>query len=532
MKSTIYEHIRKKLKQDFVLESPKDKKLAHLATPLAFSLAKELKKNPTIIANELAMLFKEDKYFQKVEAVNGYLNFKLSVCFLDELSQKALTSSENFAKGDKKSESFLLEFVSANPTGPLHIGHARGAVFGDTLARIARHLGYKFDTEYYINDGGKQIYMLGLSIFLCIKDEFLKEKVCYPDEYYKGEYIKDLANEAFLHFDKDFFKEENIDSLALWAKDKMLLNIQKTLADSKIYIDKYSSEKTFYKDIENTINLLKENGGAYEKDGKIWLASSLKGDEKDRVIIREDKSATYLAADIVYHKDKMSRKYDKFINIWGADHHGYIARVKATMNFLGFDENKLEIILAQMVSLLKAGKPYKMSKRAGNFILMQDVLDEIGSEALRFIFLSKKCDTHLEFDVDELKKQDSSNPVFYINYAHARINQVFSKAQKTPKDIINANMNALNEEALNLLFEALNLENVLNDAFESRALQKLSDYLKNLASLFHKFYNENRVLGSENEQSLLKVFAVVALSIKTGFSLMGIEAKDKMQSPV
>ena len=530
MKAQVYKLIKNKLQRDFVLESPKDKNLAHFASPLAFSLAKELKKNPNIIASELALLFEKDENFQSVETLNGYLNFKLSASFLDKLSKKALNSEESFAKGERKKESFLLEFVSANPTGPLHIGHARGAVFGDTLARIARHLGYSFDTEYYINDAGKQIYLLGLSILLCVKDIFLKENPTYPDEYYKGEYIKDLAKEAFSSFEKEYFKEENIENLALWAKDKMLLNIKDTLASAKIYIDKYLSEKTFYNDIQNTINLLEKNKAAYEKDGKIWLHSSLKGDEKDRVILREDKSPTYLAADIVYHKDKMSRGYDKVINIWGADHHGYIARMKAAMSFLGFNENNLEIILAQMVSLLKAGKPYKMSKRAGNFIQMQDVLDEIGSDALRFIFLSKKCDTHLEFDVDELKKEDSSNPVFYINYAHARINQVFLKAKKTRKDTINADIKLLDDKALNLLFEALNLESVLSDCFESRSLQKLSDYLKNLASLFHKFYNENRVLGSKNEDSLLKLFAVVSLSIKTGFSLMGIEAKDKMQS--
>ena len=281
--------------------------------------------------------------------------------------------------------------------------------------------------------------------------------------------------------------------------------------------------------MEDTIRSLKAHGGVYEKDYKIWLASSLKGDEKDRVIVRDDGRGTYLAADIVYHKDKMSRGYDKCINIWGADHHGYIPRMKAAIEFLGFNPQNLEIILAQMVSLLKDNQPYKMSKRAGNFILMSEILDEIGSDALRFIFLSKKCDTHLEFDIDILKKEDSSNPIFYINYAHARVKQIFLKAGKSLDDVVEADLSNLNDEATNLLFEALNLGSVLNDAFEQRALQKIPDYLKGLAASFHKFYYENRVIGTENEDSLLKLFALVALSIKTGFALMGIRAKDKME---
>ncbi|EPP4226474.1 arginine--tRNA ligase [Campylobacter coli] len=529
MKNIIFNEIKKILECDFALENPKDKNLAHFATPLAFSLAKELRKSPISIANELAAKFQEHSYFDKVEALNGYLNFRLSKTFLNELANKALQNPNEFSKGEDKTESFLLEYVSANPTGPLHIGHARGAVFGDTLARVAKHLGYKFDTEYYVNDTGNQIYLLGLSIFLSIKESILKEEVEYPEQYYKGDYITDLAKEAYEHFSQDFFSEENIPALADWAKDKMLVFIKDNLSQANIQIDTYASERSYYGALEATLSALKEHGGVYEQEGKIWLASSQKGDEKDRVIIREDGRGTYLAADIVYHKDKMSRGYDKCINIWGADHHGYIPRMKAAMEFLGFDSNNLEIILAQMVSLLKNGEPYKMSKRAGNFILMSDVVDEIGSDALRYIFLSKKCDTHLEFDISDLQKEDSSNPVYYINYAHARIHQVFGKACKKIDDVIDADLQSLNQDGVNLLFEALNLKAVLNDAFEARALQKIPDYLKNLAANFHKFYNENKVVGSANENDLLKLFSLVALSIKTAFSLMGIEAKNKME---
>lgn len=543
MKAQIYAHIKEILGQDFILESPKDKHLAHFATPIAFSMAKELKQNPLAIASNLALKFKDSALFTSVEAVKGYLNFKLSGKFLDTLATQALKEPANFAKNldaqnlnaknlDENSAqkpSFLLEFVSANPTGPLHIGHARGAIYGDTLARVARHLGYKFDTEYYINDAGKQIKLLGLSLLLAIKEQCLHEVVEYPESFYRGEYIDELARLAFKSFDKSFFSEANIDALAAWAKDKVLEMIKQTLLNARIKIDNYASEKSYYDRLDSTLKELEKNGGTYESEGKIWLKSSAFGDQEDRVIINDKGEKSYLAADIVYHYDKMRRGYSKCIDIWGADHHGYIARVKAALNFLGLDSSRLEVILVQMVSLLKDGKPFKMSKRAGTVILMQDILDEIGADALRFIFLSKKCDTHLEFDIKTLKKQDSSNPVFYINYAHARICQVFKKAGKAPLETLEADLSKLSDEALNLAFESLNLGAVLKDAFESRALQKLSDYLKALAASFHKFYNENKVLGSAHENALLKLFALVALSLKTGLFLMGIEAKERME---
>lgn len=530
MKSIIFNEVKKILDCDFVLENPKNKDLAHFSTPLAFSLAKVLKKSPAVIASDLALKFDKHSCFEKVEAVGGYLNFKLSKNLLNTLANEALKNPKNFAKGEKKKQKFLLEYVSANPTGPLHIGHARGAIFGDTLRRVAQHLGYDFDTEYYVNDAGNQIELLGLSILSKVQILCLGEDIDYPDDCYQGEYIDALAKEAFLHFGADFFSPSNLNALADWAKEKMLERIQQNLLQARIKIDSYVSEKSYYNALEATIQNLEKNGGAYEKDGKIWLASSKKGDEKDRVIVRDDGRGTYLAADIVYHRDKMSRGYDTCINIWGADHHGYILRMKAAMEFLGFNSKNLEIILAQMVSLLKDAKPLKMSKRAGNFILMSEVLDELGADALRFIFLSKKCDTHLEFDISTLKKQDSSNPVFYINYAYARINQIFIKAQKTIDEVLESDFSSLNEDGLNLLFEALNLGSVLNDAFEARALQKIPDYLKNLAASFHKFYYENRVIGAFNENALLKLFAVVSLSIKTASNLLGIELKDKMES--
>lgn len=529
MKNIVIKEISKVLGVDFVLEKPKDSSLGHYATPVAFTLAKELKKAPKLIAQDFVSKFENSDIFS-VSAVNGYLNFTLKGKFLDDAATNALKNPSNFAKSSKKDESILLEYVSANPTGPLHIGHVRGAVYGDTLARVGRHLGVDITTEYYINDAGNQIDLLGISILLRGRDNILGQSVEYPEQFYKGEYIDDLAKDAYEEFGAEIFsKDENATKLSSWGKDKMLKLIKQNLADANINIQNWVSEKSLYDKKDKTVKKLKKCGGIYEQDGKIWLRSSDMGDEKDRVVIREDGRPTYLAGDIIYHNDKFERGFDRYINIWGADHHGYIARVKASIHFLGYDESRLEVILAQMVNLLKNGQAYKMSKRAGNFILMSDVAQEIGSDALRFIFISKKCDTPLEFDVDELKKDDSSNPIFYINYAHARINQLFKKAGKKPDEVINADISNLGSDALNLLFEALILDEILEDAFYSRQLQKIPDYLKSLAASFHKFYNENRVVGSDNEDSLLKVMAVVGLSIKTALSLMGIKAKEIME---
>ncbi len=528
MKRRVTEVLKKHLGEDFVLEKPKDLSFGHYATPIAFSLAKVLRKSPMIIADELAKKFENEEIFEKVEPVRGYLNFKLSDNFLNEYATFVLENPDKFAS-DNNDEKILLEYVSANPTGPLHIGHARGAVIGDSLCRIGRRLGYKITTEYYINDAGNQIYLLGLSIFLAGRENILKESVSWPDEFYRGDYIVDLAFKAAKEFGEDIFKDEkNIEKLSLFGKDEMMELIKSNLKEVLIEFDSFVSEKSLYEKWDEVFEKLKSNDAVYEKDGKIWLKSTKYGDEKDRVIVREDKRPTYLAGDIIYHNDKFQRGYDRYINIWGADHHGYIARVKAAVKFLGYDENKLEIILSQMVSLLKGGEPFKMSKRAGNFILMSDVVKEIGAEALRFMFLSKKSDTHLEFDVNLLKKEDSSNPIYYIQYAHARINQVFEKSKKSIEDISKVELENLDEDSKNLLFTSFLLPEILEDAFKTRSLQKVTDYLKSLAALLHKFYNEHRVIGSKNEDKYLKVFAVTALSIKIGLDLIGIEAKKRM----
>jgi len=529
LQNLVKEFIEKTLGISVVLEKPKDITLGHYATPVAFSLAKELKKSPMQIADELVSKFENCSMFEKVEAVKGFINFKLSSAFLQSLVDDALSNEDEFARQTRKDEKILLEYVSANPTGPLHIGHARGAIAGDSLARVGKHLGYDITTEYYINDAGAQMDLLGLSVSLAARDFIFKEEVAYPETYYRGDYLIDIANVVIEKFGKDIiYDESKFKDIALFAKDLVMDIIVKDLKDLGIEFDNFVSEKSLYSEWDNTKEVLEKNGSLYNKSDKIYLRSTQYGDDSDRVVVRDNGIPTYLAGDIIYHKDKFDRDFDRYINIWGADHHGYIPRVKAAIEFLGNDSSKLEVILSQMVQLLKGGEPYKMSKRAGNVILMSDITEEIGADALRFIFLTRKSDTHLEFDIDMLKNQDSSNPIFYINYAHARINQVFVKAEINYDDIRDVSFEELNQDGLNLVYEALLLESVLVEAFSKRDMQKITEYLYNLASSVHKFYNEHKVIGSSEQNVYLKVLAIAALSINVGLSLLGIKAKEIM----
>jgi len=402
MKQRVAEIFKEHLGENPPINKPKQKEFGHFAVPI-FKYAKANKQNPVEFAKNLCEKLANLEEFESIEPLSGFVNIKLSDKFLDEFANKVLNEKENFAKNEKD-EKILLEYISANPTGPLHIGHARGAIFGDSIARIGRHIGYKITTEYYVNDAGRQINLLGLSIYLSAR-EILGLEVIWPDEYYRGEYIKDLAQIAVDEFGEDYFKTPveivevdgkkeakfNDEVLSLWGKDKMLEEIKKDIeALNVVPFDNWVSERSLYKYWDEVKEILEKNNALYEKDGKIWLKSSEYKDEKDRVVVREDGRPTYLAGDIIYHWDKFKREYDKYINIWGADHHGYIARVKAAIKFLGFDPEKLEILLSQMVKLLKGGEPYKMSKRAGNFSLVRDVVEDVGADALRFVFLTKK----------------------------------------------------------------------------------------------------------------------------------------------
>jgi arginyl-tRNA synthetase len=527
MKKKVIDIIKNHINDEIILQKPKKEEFGHFAVPV-FKYAKQANKNPMEYAKELCDNFECYNEFESVEAIGGFINFKLSDSIMNEMANRVLEEKNEFVKG-KKEETILLEYISANPTGPMHIGHARGAIYGDAILRIGRHLGYKIVSEYYVNDAGNQINLLGVSVYLSAR-EILCYDVEWPEEFYKGEYIKEIASKAIDEFGRSYFDDEShINDLANWAKDEMLKVIKQDIANLKVTpFDNWVSEKELYSEWDKVLEKLKKANAIYEKDDKIWLKSTKYKDEKDRVVVREDGRPTYLAGDIIYHFDKFKRNFDRYINIWGADHHGYIARVKAAIEFLGYDSKKLEILLAQMVALLKGGEPYKMSKRAGNFILASDVVEDIGADALRFIFLTKKADTSLEFDVDDLNKTDSSNPVFYVNYAYARINSIFNNLNKTFDDTKDTKLDNLQKAEKELLFFALGLPYELEDAFKHREPHRVTNFLINLSAKLHSFYNSNKVAGDEREAIRLKVLATVATIIKTGANILGIELKEKM----
>lgn len=533
MYATIKNILDSTLEYDTILNVPKDFKMGHFATPLAFSLAKKLQKNPSKIAQDIKDKLSDITQFSKIDVVNGYVNFHLSDEFLAQIASNVLNCGDLRGSSTYPTkESILLEFVSANPTGPLHIGHARGAVWGDTMARIGRFLGYKIECEYYINDAGNQVDILLHSTYnkICEIENVPNKLDPEPkshENFYRGDYMMELAKYANDYFGDevlDYQNDTNLMNLKHFSVEKMMDLIKNNLQSANIIFDNFVSEKSLIPALKTTLERLKANDALYESEGKIWLKSTQFGDEKDRVIIRESGEPTYLAGDIVYHNNKFKRGFSKYINIWGADHHGYIARIKASLEFLGFDSNKLEVLLSQMVSLLKDGQPYKMSKRAGNFILMSEVIDEIGIDALRFVFLTKRTDTHLEFDIADLKVEDSSNPIFYINYANARIHTLLAKSNAG----VNFDIANLQPEWKDLLFYALLLPRILESAFDERAMQKLPEYLKNLAAKLHFCYNSFKIIGNPNEDTICSILKIVSLSITTGLSLMGINAKTKM----
>jgi arginyl-tRNA synthetase len=513
---------------DVSLTTPKDPSFGHFSTPIAFALAKTERKAPNAIALELSQKLLNDEFFSEVSAIGGYVNFTLSDRFLDACAIDALKQGDRFGAKSGGGESILLEFVSANPTGPLHIGHARGAFYGDSLLRLGRHLGYSIASEYYVNDAGNQVELLGRSVYYKAHASLCGDEIAFPNERYQGEYIADLAAKARERFGDAILSADSAD-LSAWAKDQMLEWIKKTLGEAGIVFDRFVSEKSLYDRWSATMERLKRNGALYaDDDNKIWLASSKKGDDKDRVVARENGAPTYLAGDIIYHEDKFARGFDRYINIWGADHHGYIPRVKAAIEYLGYDSNKLETLLSQMVSLLKNGEPYKMSKRSGNFVTMEEVGEETGYDALRFIFLTKRADTHLEFDVSSLKNEDSSNPVYYVNYAHARICSLFEKMGKKPNDLIATPLDRLKPDATELVFSALQLAETIKESFKARAPHLLTDHLYKLAVKTHKFYADNRVIGTNDEARFAKILSLSALSIRLGLRLLGISAKTRM----
>ena len=523
----------------FSIEVPKVADYGDFSTNLAFLLSKKTKQSPQEIAKELISHLPSCDWIKKVEiAAPGFINFFLKSSAWQGVIKNIITRPESYGQGKEREEKIIVEFVSANPTGPLHIGHGRGAAVGDTLANILDYAGYKIKREYYINDVGRQIQILGRSVFLRYL-ELLGEKIDFPKDHYQGEYIKKLAQEILERKGnkyREVAEKEVIPLFATFAKERIMEDIKKDLNNFGVRFDYWFSEKDLIKngDVTNLIKWLKDTGLAYEKDGALWFASSRFNDEKDRVLVRANGATTYFASDLAYHKNKFERGFHILIDLWGADHHGYVPRLKAGIQALGYDMEKLKILLVQLVHLKRGGKPLAMSTRAGEFVTLKEVLEEVGKDAARFIFLTRSCDSHLDFDLEVAKSQNMENPVFYVQYAHARVCSLEKIAKERGIEFPPFNAVDLaplqSEEEIGLMKLLARFPDLIEDIARTLEPHRLSYYLTELAGEFHRYYNKYRILDAPEDicAARFALAQAVKIVIAKGLSLLGVSAPKQM----
>ncbi len=522
-----------------VIELPKDAKHGDLATNIAMTLAKICQKAPRAIAEEICAELEKHSLIEKVDIAGpGFINVTFKQSFWHEQVLRMELLKEKFgslAYGNKRKVN--VEYVSANPTGPLHIGHGRGAAVGDSMARILRFAGYDVSTEYYINDAGLQMRLLGLSVWLRMKD-LCKMPVTYPEDYYKGEYIIDIAKEMLEKDPKLPTYEDAENRCYEYAMNSILNGIKQDLHDFRVEHQVWFSEASLVHDgtVEKTLNDLKERGYVYEKDNALWFKSTLFGDDKDRVLRKSDGFLTYFASDIAYHADKFNRGFEELVDVWGADHHGYVPRVAAAVETVGRNPKEdFFVILIQLVNLLRAGEPVAMSTRSGEFITLREVLDEVGVDAARFMFLSRKSDQPLDFDLDLVKQRNLENPVYYVQYAHARIKTLlrrgaengYSLSDETSLDIIRELTDSADTA---LIRSALHFEDAVLDAAKAKAVHIISFYLMELAGKFHSYYANVPVLSGDEKliKARLALLRVVGTVLRNGLNLLGVEAPETM----
>ena len=518
----------------FVVEIPPKNINADLALNVAMIIAKKTKTNPRIIAQELIEIINKDfsniiKFAEIAGA--GFINLHFTDNYLQQELNKILDKRENYAKQENiKQDKIMIEFVSANPTGPLHIGHGRGAAIGDSLSRILKHLGYNVVKEYYLNDVGNQMNVLGESTKIRYK-QLKGEDIPFLDDGYKGEYIKDIAkdliNEGKNFEDIDFKKEPHKRILETIKKDlhQFRVEFDSWFSESKIAVDTDENGKT---EVDKVCKYLLDKGNAFKQDGALWIKSTDYGDDKDRVLRRTDGRYTYLASDVAYHKNKYERNFSKVINLWGADHHGYVARIQAAIQMLGQKKDSLKIILYQLVSLVRNGEPVAMSTRSGDFITLKDVLDEVGTDACRFSFLLRASDSQLEFDLELAKKQTSENPVFYVQYVNARCQSILKDYDK---DSSIADLSLLNtKEEKDLIKKLISLEDILLICAKTSSPHHLTTYLIETADIYHRFYERCKVLqeNKELEKARIQLLKAVSTVITLGLDLLGVSAPYKM----
>ena len=522
----VYKDCPKEALSNLHLEVPKEKRFGDFSTNVAMRLTKDLKRSPMDIAAEIAKGLKG--YDLKIERP-GFINFYLSAeAVLGSLGE-ILAQKDRFGRlSIGKGESAQIEFVSANPTGPLTVAHGRQAALGDSLARILVCCGYKVVREYYINDEGVQISLLGRSVKARLR-ELSGEKSDFPEDGYKGEYIYEIAREI-----KGKLKDRELPSeeyFSDYAYKWIMRTIEKDLEDFGVKFDVWYSQKKLTESgkIEKALAVLRKKGFLYDKDGALWFASSRLGDDKDRVIIKSDKSFTYLTPDIAYHKEKFEKGYERIVNIWGPDHHGYINRLKAACQALGYDKDKLSILISQLVSLHRDKKPIAMSTRQGEFVTLRQVIAEVGRDAGRFFFIMRRTDSHLDFDLELAKQKTMDNPVYYIQYAHARISSVMNFSGENKPDA--KKLSLLNKpEEINIIKTLMQFPGILETSARNLEPYTLLAYLQDLASLFHSYYASNRIVT--DDKSLTAARLLLAKAVKTvlfnGLSLLGVSAPEKM----
>jgi arginyl-tRNA synthetase len=518
--------------EDIYLDIPTDSRFGDLSSNIALRLSKLIKKSPVDIALAIVDVIKpklakspQGDYVKEVKVEGaGFINFYLSAQYFYEQLKDLIIKGKDALRTDVgRGRRVLIEFVSANPTGPLSVAHARQAAVGDSLANILDFLGFKVKREYYINDEGNQINILGKSVELRLR-ELNGERIEFPENYYQGDYIYDIVKEI----QNSKLKIQNSGE---FAAEYILGIIKKELDDFGINFDYWYSQKELHASgkIEKALNFLKKKGLLYEQDGALWFKSSQFGDDKDRVAIKSDGTYTYIATDIAYHQEKYRRGFNWLINLWGPDHHGYINRVKAAVAGFGYPSNSLSIIIVQLASIFKEGKLLEMSTRKGQYITLREVLDEVGSDASRFFFLMRRTSSHLDFNLDIAKKQTAENPVYYVQYAHARICSILRNTSIKIKK--NADLSILKEqEELTLIKKVLQFSYILNVCLNTQDPYMLTMYLQELSETFHKFYDQCRVLGQDDALTAgrLRLIEATKTVIATGLELLGVSRPEKM----
>ena len=523
------------------VELTKDPGHGDYASNVAMILASQVKKNPREIAGVLLQRIEDPEGFlEKIEIAGpGFMNFFIREGVLNRFLVDVEREGERYGSSDLgKGGRVQVEFVSANPTGPLHIGHARGAVVGDVMANILAASGYRVFREYYINDTGNQMNNLGLSVFLRYR-ELLGEAAEFPEGCYRGDYIRDLAAELLKRDGKrylDMDAEEVIRLFTDYAGSAILEGIKEDLRAFGVVFDLYFSERELYREegVGMLLRALQDKGFIYREGDALWFRTTAFGDEKDRVVIRQNGAPTYFAADIAYHRNKFLRGFETVIDIWGADHHGYIPRMSAAVQALGYEKDALKVILVQLVNLLREGKPVAMSTRSGEFITLREVVDEVGKDAARYNFLMRRSDSHLDFDLELAKRQSNENPVYYVQYAHARICSIIRMAAERGIEMpafgqADPGLLKLPEE-IDLIKALTRFPEVVEGAARTLEPHRLTFYLNDLAAGFHSYYNKNKVISDDGVLTAARLFLVksVLTVLKNALKMLGVSAPEKM----